>query len=125
MYLVFVKHYLNEDGMNYFNKTWYPAVTEAISKQSGFISITTEKDQKDSKCVHIMLKFENKKTLDDWAKTELHDSLVDKLDDYRVRHWEFATKDHGEEKIDLSKCGLEWTNVTPRHIAYAQRRASL
>ena len=117
MYTVFVKHFLNADGMHYFDKIWYPEVALAISKQPGFISINTEKDKIDSECVHIKLRFKDQATLISWGTTKLHDELVDRLDGYRLRDWELATKDSTDEnKNDLAE--LKWEQVKPRNVVY-------
>lgn len=119
MHCVFVKHYLNQEGMEFFNKQWFPEVQEAIEVQPGFIDISSKKDPQNSGLVHITLRFETQATLLAWAATERHDELVDNLDNYRVQRWEFAATDVIDgECIDSSSDLLKWLSVTPKTIAY-------
>lgn len=119
MHCVFVKHYLNQAGMEFFDKKWFPAVQKAIKVQSGFIDITSKKDLQNLKLVHITLRFEDQATLLAWAATERHDELVDNLDDYRVQEWEFSAIDVDDgECIHSSSNLLKWQSVVPKTIAY-------
>ncbi len=114
---IFVKHYLNPEGINYLTNKWFPAVEEAIKKQDGFISINYNKDTVDLECVNIKLMFKDREALEKWVKTPVHDDLVDRLDPYRVRDWHVATLEiSSEDKLDMSK--LPWETVIPRNIAY-------
>ena len=120
MYYVFVKHYLNHQGIEFFHKKWFPEVQEAIKTQPGFIDIISKKDSQNPALVHIILRFENQTTLLAWAATKCHDELVDNLDDYRVQSWEFAATDViNREHIDSSSELLQWQFVTPKTIAYS------
>lgn len=119
MHCVFVKHYLTQSGVDFFNKTWFPAVQEAIQSQLGFIKIIAVPDLKISGLMHITLYFDHQKNLLAWAETERHDELVDNLDDYRVRAWEFAVADV-EDENEAVRCfeTIDWQLVTPKKIIY-------
>lgn len=120
MRYVFVKHYLNEDGMNFFKDDWFPKVESAITVQPGFVEITTERDTEDDNLVHIKLCFEDEVTLTNWVKTEIHDSLIDNLDDYRVRDWEFAVIDAALGEIHKDSEKLNWEHVEPKTVVYSK-----
>ncbi len=119
MHCVFVKHYLTRSGVDFFNTTWFPAVQKAIQSQPGFIKIIAALDLKTPGLVHITLYFDHQMNLLAWAGTEKHDELVDNLDDYRVRAWEFAVFDVADEN-EAAHCfsKLEWQSVTPKKIIY-------
>lgn len=126
MRCVFVKHYLNEDGMEYFSNTWFPAVNKAVTIQPGFVEITSQRDVTDPQLVHILLSFQNEETLLSWVGTKLHDDLVDNLDDFRVRDWEFAAIDvSNEQPIDRFSNLLNWEHATPRTIVYNRSPMSM
>lgn len=118
MVIVFVKHYLNEAGIHYFNTTWFPNVKKAISQNDGYISIETYKDKTNESCVHITLKFENRKKLDAWTECAEHDDLVDGLDDYRISAWDVAkTEQEDIQSSDDSR--LKWQEVIPSKVVYS------
>ena len=88
MITVFVRHYLNEAGREYFDAEWYPYVLSIIEKQPGFINITTSNDE-DVECRNITVQFKNKLTLDDWVAHEDHQKVIHDLDPYRTKPWHY------------------------------------
>src|SRR5689334_12746590 len=90
MVIIFVKHYLNAAGIDFFNKQWFPQVKAAISQREGFISISSNPDKNNLQCINITVKFETWEKLYAWAESKPHDELVDQLDPYRTRTWEVA-----------------------------------
>jgi heme-degrading monooxygenase HmoA len=117
MFFVYVKHYLNEEGLQFFQENWYPRVYEAIKVQPGFVSIESNKSPDDPGCVNITLIFVSQAKLQDWAKTATHDHLIDLLDPYRYRDWEVATLDKPDDGKSVNPSNRVWERVTPRNIA--------
>lgn len=121
MRYVFVKHYLNDKGMEFFKNDWFPKVNAAIKVQPGFVDITTERDESDDELVHIKLCFEDEASLSAWVATKIHDDLIDNLDDYRVRDWEYAAIEVAAGvSIDKNSDALEWHDVTPKTVVYSK-----
>lgn len=92
MLIIYVKHYLNEQGIDYLKKSWFPKVHSLLQQQAGFISIMymTIGD-----CVDITLKFEDEKTFDAWCAVPEHDQLLEELNPYRSRDYFKAVRtDH-------------------------------
>jgi len=87
MIIVYVKHYLNHEGLEYFDDTWFPTVRSVISKQPGYISIDCSNDEKESGCKNIIVKFDSEAHLNAWAASKRHDEIVDHLDKYRIGPW--------------------------------------
>ena len=114
---IFIKHYLNNEGIAYFVSQWFPAIQEKICKQDGFLSICYHQDATDIDCVNIKLLFTNHETLQKWAQTQDHDNLVDCLDPYRVRDWQVATLEmNTQSEVDTST--LAWETIIPRQVLY-------
>lgn len=112
MHYVFVKHYLNQDGIAFFNKTWFPKVLEAIKSQPDLIDIVSKADLENSTLKHITLCFENQNTLLAWAETDLHEALLNNLDEYRTQAWAYAAIDLEDGKsIDADSTLLDWQLV--------------
>lgn len=57
MHIVFVKHYLNNEGVNYVKTQWFPNVQLLLSQQNGYISVEYEIDKKYEDCLYITIKF--------------------------------------------------------------------
>lgn len=91
--VIHVKHYLNSDGLNYFEQCWFPLVHAIISQQEGFLLLEHNATKED--CVVITLKFEDEQTFHKWVDYPGHDDLVNALDPFRSRsYWE--VKKEGE-----------------------------
>lgn len=109
MIIVYVKHYLNVSGIEYFG-AWYQKVCRAIFKQPGFIGIESHKDEHDVSCVHIAVKFSDVSCLDNWIKTPAHGEVVDLLDPYRTKPWEAARSSDERQNLEA----LVWKKIVPR-----------
>lgn len=84
MITVYVKHYLNAIGCEYFNAKWYPYVQSLIKRQDGFISIHSSVNKAEAECINIVVKFTNAETLDAWVKDESHQEVINDLAPYRT-----------------------------------------
>ena len=110
MQIFYVKHYLTPTGLSYFNDTWFPAVMNIMSKQSGYISCSHDHELDQGDCVNLTVKFDNEENVKKWATTPEHKVLVDGLDPYRLRglfHY-VATTDPTAERESL-----EWLTAEP------------
>lgn len=111
MVVVYVKHYITQEGMVYFEQEWFPKVRAIISKQKGFVSISYDFDEEQKDCVNIKLLFKDQKTLDDWIAYPDHDALIADLDGYRSRsYWEAASSTDDEAK----PLTLQWETIIPK-----------
>lgn len=91
MYIVYVKHYLNNQGIHYFHTTWFPKVKLIMSQQQGYISVKHDVTRDDNDCVNVIVTFDTQENLEIWAEHPLHDELVIALECYRCReYWEYA-----------------------------------
>lgn len=84
MITVYVKHYLNKAGIEYFQTQWFVYVEIIIKKQDGFIDIISHQDKFDPTCINITIKFTGADQLKKWAKSSLHKEVISKLDPYRI-----------------------------------------
>lgn len=107
--VVHVKHYLNPEGLKYFEQCWFPLVHNLMSQYEGFILFEHTKTEGDS--VLLLLKFKDEPTFDRWVNYPGHDDLVNALDPFRSRdYWE--VKKEGEEwQIIPSKQTLKQENL--------------
>lgn len=88
MFIVYVEHYLTNEGIAFFKNSWFPRVQEALGKQKGFISLIYEQKEVERDCLFIDLRFEDEKTLELWCQDPAHDLLIAELDRYRSRtYW--------------------------------------
>lgn len=108
MYIVHVKHYLNQKGLKYFSESWFPEVKDVITQQTGYISIIHDVARDYEDCVNVIVTFDNQLNLEKWAEHKDHDYLVDSLDQYRCRdYWEYSCTE--DAKFEYNK--LEWQRV--------------
>jgi len=107
MIVVYVKHYLDKDGFDYFEKTWFPQkVQPIISKQPGFISIEAKTDNTAGH-VFITVIFDSEENLAKWVSKPEHD-VMDLLDPFRTKnYWEAAKSE--ERTIAPEK--LSWKQI--------------
>jgi len=84
MIVVFVEHFLNDEGQRYF-PTWIDEIAEVLRDVEGFISIRQlhDTDQPD-RCV-LLLRFESMDLLRAWADSTAHDRMIDRLAPYQTR----------------------------------------
>lgn len=115
MKLVYVRHFLNKEGIEYFSYSWFPRVNEAISTQYGFISIASSTDKNNPTCINIILKFKDDATLQAWVNTKIHGELIDLLDPYRVSDWLWAAVEiHNENDLH----DITWNTAVPKTVVY-------
>lgn len=94
MFIVYVKHYLSDDGIKYFCNTWFPMVQAIMSKQHCYISVSHDVKRDSNKCINIIVTFNDQKNLEEWAEHKDHERLVILLNPYRCKdYWEFACTD--------------------------------
>lgn len=109
MLTVYVKHYLTLQGIEYFEKQWFPKVHSILSQQIGFISLTYSLDRAAVENVDITLKFKDEETFDAWVEIPIHDVLLKELDAYRSRDYFEAARTEDEQ---VAPSSLEWTSYT-------------
>ncbi|MCG8329771.1 MAG: hypothetical protein MI974_18895 [Chitinophagales bacterium] len=84
MILVFVEHFLNEEGVAIFPQ-WITNIRAVLQAYDGFISIKQIKDiENENRCV-LELHFTNLKLLREWAKSTEHDQFIAQLKEYRLK----------------------------------------
>ncbi len=103
MIMAYVKYYLTDSGIDYFETKWFPELHAITVKQPGFISLAYNKRKGDR--IDLKLQFENEERLDAWRAVPIHDKLIKDLDTHRSRdYWEAAfTND-----ADADPSTLEW-----------------
>ncbi|MFA6916095.1 MAG: hypothetical protein WC222_06840 [Parachlamydiales bacterium] len=106
---VYVKHYLTDQGRDFFKQVWYPKVLSSVQNQDGFISLSYEENIESPDCMDLTLKFKDENTLNAWIDVPDHDDLIKELDEYRSRgYWKavYTTDD----AADPAK--LNWELIT-------------
>lgn len=84
MILVFVEHFLNENGIAFFPQ-WITNVRFVLQAYEGFISIKQIKDiENENRCV-LELHFANLELLREWAQSTEHDQAIAQLKEYRYQ----------------------------------------
>ena len=78
MILVFVEHFLNEKGQNYFPE-WIKEVKEVLNNFDGYIDLEQLRDIQNEKRSLLQLRFDNIALLKKWAASEVHDQMIKKL----------------------------------------------
>jgi antibiotic biosynthesis monooxygenase (ABM) superfamily enzyme len=84
MIIVFVEHFLSEDGQRYF-PTWIEEIAEVLREFEGFISIRQLTDIDNPERCQLLLRFESLDLLRDWADSDEHDRMIERLAPYRKR----------------------------------------
>lgn len=114
MITVYVKHYLNTSGQEYFNTEWYPYIQSIIQNQPGFISINSSQNKTNLECINITVKFTNAEMLYNWAKKDIHQEIVNNLDPYRViskgQRWFVNESDDSPPPINLDEWEVKKTD---------------
>lgn len=104
MHIIFVKHYLNAEGLMYFSNQWFPKVHDTMRHQQGFISLSHESSYDYDDCVHVLVKFKDQATLESWGYSAAHDALVDALDRFRSKnYWEYAILLNEQAEVNWQK----------------------
>ncbi len=108
MFIVYVKHYLTEKGIEFFKREWFPLVYAIMSRQQGFIAFTYEIQ---CDCVNLFLKFENRALFSAWFADPAHTEVIRALDIYRSRgYWEAVNTE--DEHANLSTLAWEHNTVS-------------
>lgn len=108
MLTAYVRHYLTNDGIQYFQNEWFPSLDAFVSRQPGFISMSYTINEEERDRIDIVLKFQNEATLNAWAELPIHDEFVTDLDAYRSRdYWEAVLT----EDTLLDSTQLEWVRI--------------
>lgn len=104
---VYVKHYLNPEGLDYFKKEWFPQVLAFMSQQEGYLDCTYQISED---CVDITIQFKDEPSFDAYVNVPEHHKLAKMLDRYRSRtYWKAVrTKD-----LQKDPDSLEWDNIDP------------
>lgn len=104
MLTVYVKHFLTEQGIQYFHATWFPKVLSMVQQQEGFISLVAAENVESPDCIDITLKFSDENTFNAWVDVPEHDTLIKELDPYRSRgYWKAAfTTDEAADPAALA-----------------------
>lgn len=112
MITVYVKHYLDREGLNYFQNEWLPDHVEpVISQQPGLVGIDWRVDEAEN-CGHVTVKFADEPALQAWVEKPEHD-VVDLLDPYRVKtYWEAAKT----ENVSQDRTKLDWVQVDAKAV---------
>ncbi len=84
MIYVLIEHYLSEGGKQYFPK-WVDAVRDALKSQKGFLQLEQIKDMEDIDRSLLLLQFNTLENLQLWAKSEVHQTLLQNLQHYRIK----------------------------------------
>ena len=84
MIIVVVEHFLNEDGQQYF-PTWIDEIAEVLRDVDGFISIRQLTDIDHPERCSLLLRFESMDLLREWADSDEHDRMIERLAPYRKR----------------------------------------
>ncbi len=84
MLLIFVEHYLKEDGKSYF-PGWINDIKKVLQNHEGFIDIKHIEDVEDSNRSLLFLYFQNLELLRKWAKSDDHEQALLKLQPYMLK----------------------------------------
>ncbi len=84
MIVVFVEHFLDEEGRRYFSD-WIEEVDEVLQEFEGFISIQQLTDVEDPERCALLLQFERLDLLRAWADSDEHDRMIERLAPYQTR----------------------------------------
>ena len=84
MIVVFVEHFLNEEGRRYFPQ-WITEIEGVLDGFEGFVSIERLADVDDSDRSTLLLRFERLDLLRTWAASPAHDRMIEQLAPYRCR----------------------------------------
>lgn len=106
MHIVYVKHYLSDEGRYFFQQTWFPRVKAIISQQAGYIAADHILHQDKDDCVNVILKFNDEASFLQWVDQPEHDKVIQELDSLRSRdYFEYAIAT--EEGVNVA-----WEKVT-------------
>jgi antibiotic biosynthesis monooxygenase (ABM) superfamily enzyme len=84
MVYVFVEHFLNDQGYQYFTN-WVSQVADELSYFQGFLSIEILRDVKNPQRNLLLLKFDQLENLRSWSKSKKHQNCLSQLKPYMVK----------------------------------------
>ncbi|WP_138431625.1 antibiotic biosynthesis monooxygenase family protein [Fodinibius saliphilus] len=90
MIIVHIKHFLNQQGEEYFGK-WVSEVADILSDFKGFISLEIIEEIDEASESQLLLRFEDEPLLRKWADSPEHDALVSKLFPYQLKPYSSQT----------------------------------
>ncbi len=108
MITVYVRHYLNDAGIEHVTSEWFPLVMSYMCTQEGFVSFTNDTTLNKDDCVNLTVTFVDEQAIENWIAHPEHDNVVNALDTYRSRnYWEAArTEDQSQDRN-----GIEWARI--------------
>ena len=83
MVVVFVDHYLNEQGIQYF-PDWIRSTRGKVAQFQGFVSLSQLDEFNQNSCV-LELKFQFIEQLKDWSTSQEHTNALEQLLPYRLK----------------------------------------
>ncbi|UOB16755.1 hypothetical protein [Abyssalbus ytuae] len=84
MIKVFVEHFLNDQGKEYF-PSWINEASEVLKNYEGFIEVKQIQDINDEKRLHLLLSFKNFKLFMEWVSSKDHEDVLAKLKPYMLQ----------------------------------------
>lgn len=84
-----IKYFLTPEGFDCF-PMWVDEVKKAVSLQSGFVTIQHYQEQGNPVVVLI---FENSDKLNQWAETDVHDALYERIADHFLKPLEVVKEE--------------------------------
>ena len=84
MTIVIVEYFLNNDGIRFFPE-WINEISKILQQFEGFHSIKQIKNIDEENECHLLLKFQNTKTLRQWASSKDHEDFIKMLIPYRIK----------------------------------------
>ena len=95
MILVYVQHFLNDEGQRYF-PLWVAETADTLRAFGGFISIKQLEHVEEPEGCYLALEFTSLDLLRVWSKSEEHDALIAKLRPYRYQRQRSQVFEVGE-----------------------------
>ena len=105
--IVYVKHYLTRDGIDYFKNEWFPKVVAFMREQAGYLSCTYAVS---GDCVDITIKFNDEPSFDAYVKVPEHHQLAKLLDSYRSKNYWKAVR---TLQVHADPSTLKWDLIDP------------
>lgn len=84
MIVVHVQHFLNDEGVAFY-PAWLKKVSAALKPFAGFVALAQLTDVNQPNECHLSLRFDSVVNLRVWAKSQVHDELLDELEEYTLQ----------------------------------------
>lgn len=85
MVIFHVRHYLNNNGINYFDR-WFNNLVIALNNYAGFIAAKYSIDD-ENKIINLFLEFETLESLQCWRESTEHKKIKLLLREYQVSNY--------------------------------------